>query len=144
MWLSINLLTAFLASSVVSIFEGTISQVVALATFMPIVSGMGGNAATQTLTIMIRSIATGELRDENQKKVLKKELTVAIIDGILIGLLITTITYIIVRNLTFGLIAGAALLLNILISAVGGFFVQLRSEERRVGKECRSRWSPYH
>ena len=132
MWLSINLLTAFLASSVVSIFEGTISQVVALATFMPIVSGMGGNAATQTLTIMIRSIATGELRDENQKKVLKKELTVAIIDGILIGLLITTITYIIVRNLTFGLIAGAALLLNILISAVGGFFVPLILKKLKI------------
>ena len=129
MWLSINLLTAFLASSVVGIFEGTISQVVALATFMPIVSGMGGNAATQTLTIMIRGIATGELRYENQRKVLKKELTVAIIDGILIGILIITITYIIVRNITFALIAGVALLLNILI---GGFFVPLILKKLKI------------
>lgn len=132
MWLSINLLTAFLASSVVGIFEGTISQVVALATFMPIVSGMGGNAATQTLTIMIRGIATGELRYENQRKVLKKELTVAIIDGILIGILIITITYIIVRNITFALIAGVALLLNILISAIGGFFVPLILKKLKI------------
>jgi len=132
MWLSINLLTAFLASSVVGIFEGTISQVVALATFMPIVSGMGGNAATQTLTIMIRGIATGELRYENRKKVLKKELTVAIIDGILIGILIITITYIIVRNITFALIAGVALLLNILISAIGGFFVPLILKKHKI------------
>jgi magnesium transporter len=132
MWLSINLLTAFLASSVVGIFEGTISQVVALATFMPIVSGMGGNAATQTLTIMIRGIATGELRYENRKKVLKKELTVAIIDGILIGILIITITYIIVRNITFALIAGVALLLNILISAIGGFFVPLILKKLKI------------
>jgi magnesium transporter len=132
MWLSINLLTAFLASSVVGFFEGTISQVVALATFMPIVSGMGGNAATQTLTIMIRGIATGELRYENQRKVLKKELTVAIIDGILIGILIITITYIIVRNITFALIAGVALLLNILISAVGGFFVPLILKKLKI------------
>ena len=132
MWLSINLLTAFLASSVVGIFEGTISQVVALATFMPIVSGMGGNAATQTLTIMIRGIATGELRYENRRKVLKKELTVAIIDGILIGILIITITYIIVRNITFALIAGVALLLNILISAIGGFFVPLILKKLKI------------
>ena len=132
MWLSINLLTAFLASSVVGFFEGTISQVVALATFMPIVSGMGGNAATQTLTIMIRGIATGELRYENRRKVLKKELTVAIIDGILIGILIITITYIIVRNITFALIAGVALLLNILISAIGGFFVPLILKKLKI------------
>ena len=132
MWLSINLLTAFLASSVVGFFEGTISQVVALATFMPIVSGMGGNAATQTLTIMIRGIATGELRYENRRKVLKKELTVAIIDGILIGILIITITYMIVRNITFALIAGVALLLNILISAIGGFFVPLILKKLKI------------
>ena len=132
MWLSINLLTAFLASSVVGLFEGTISEVVALATFMPIVSGMGGNAATQTLTIMIRGIATGELRDENQKKVLKKELTVALIDGILIGILISSITFFRVKNLTFGLIAGVALLLNILISAIGGFFVPIILKKLKI------------
>ena len=125
MWLAINLFTAMLASSVVGLFENTISQVVALATFMPIVSGMGGNAAPQTLTIMIRGIATGELRTENEKQVLRKELIVSLFDGIFMGILILAITYFFVKNITFSIIIGTALLLNIIISAIGGFFVPL-------------------
>ena len=125
MWLTINLFTAMLASSVVGFFEGTISQIVALATFMPIVAGMGGNAATQTLTIMIRGIAMGELNYENEKDVLKKELCVAIMDGLIIGVLIGVITYIRVRNIAFGVIISCALLFNILVSAIGGFFVPI-------------------
>ena len=92
---------------------------------MPIVSGMGGNAATQTLTIMIRGIATGELRTENEKQVLRKELIVSLFDGIFMGILILVITYFFVKNITFSIIIGTALLLNIIISAIGGFFVPL-------------------
>lgn len=131
-WLTINLFTAMLASSVVRMFEGTISQIVALATFMPIVAGMGGNAATQTLTIIIRGIAMGELTYENEKAVLKKELCVAVIDGLILGLLMGTITYIFVGNLVFGFIIATALLFNILLSAIGGFFVPITLKKLNI------------
>ena len=72
-WLGVNLVTAFLAASVVALFEGTIEKVTALAVFMPIVAGMGGNAATQTLTVIVRGLALGELAWANARKALAKE-----------------------------------------------------------------------
>src|ERR687892_1690748 len=85
-WLGVNLVTAFVAASVVALFEGTIERVTALAVFMPIVAGMGGNAATQTLTVIVRGIALGELTWGNSRKALFKEALVGIVNGLVCGL----------------------------------------------------------
>ena len=77
-----------MAASVVGVFEGTISKIVALATFMPIVTGMGGNAGTQTLTLIVRGIALDELNEKNTKQVLIKELIVGIVNGICLGIVV--------------------------------------------------------
>lgn len=92
-WLFVNLLTAILAAATVSLFEGTIQKVVALATFMPIVAGMGGNAGTQTLTIIIRSIALGEVTAKNSLKILLKEFGVGLFTGIAMGVAVAFLGY---------------------------------------------------
>ena len=84
-WLLVNLVTATLAAKTVSLFENTIAQIVALATFMPMVAGMGGNAGSQTLTLIIRGIAIGEISYENQAGILKKEIAIGIINGLCLG-----------------------------------------------------------
>ena len=122
-WLMVNLLTALLASAVVGIFEGTISQVVTLATFMPIVTGMGGNAGTQTLTIIVRGIALGELTGENAKRILKKEILVGFTTGIAIGAAIAVIGYLWERNFMFGIVIGTAMILNMVVATIAGFIV---------------------
>lgn len=92
-WLFVNLLTAILAAATVSLFEGTIQKVVALATFMPIVAGMRGNAGTQTLTIIIRSIALGEVTAKNSLKILLKEFGVGLFTGIAMGVAVAFLGY---------------------------------------------------
>src|ERR671910_793987 len=92
-WLGVNLVTAFLAAAVVGLFEGTISQVTALAVFMPIVAGMGGNAATQTLTVIVRGIALGELTWGNARKALLKEVSVGLGNGLVIGVLAAALVW---------------------------------------------------
>src|SRR6185436_16924792 len=81
-WLAVNLVTAFVAAAVVALFEGTISQWSALAVFMPVVAGMGGKAATQTLTVIVRGIALGELSWANTRKALLKEAAVGLANGV--------------------------------------------------------------
>lgn len=122
-WLIINLFTAILASSVIARFEITISQVVALATLMPIVSGMGGNAGSQTLTLIIRGIATGEIDLKNIPKILLKEISTSTINGLIVGFLLCLITYIRYQNICLGLVIMAALALNLIISAIAGTLV---------------------
>lgn len=122
-WLIINLFTAILASSVIARFEITISQVVALATLMPIVSGMGGNAGSQTLTLIIRGIATGEIDLKNIPKILLKEISTSSINGLIVGFLLCLITYIRYQNICLGLVIMAALALNLIISAIAGTLV---------------------
>lgn len=122
-WLIINLATAFLASSVITYFSSSIARVVALAAIMPIVSGMGGNAGTQTLTLITRSIALGELDKKNLFSSLMKELSAGIINGIVIGVLTGAISYMISGNYTLGVIVGVAMILNTLVAVTAGFFV---------------------
>ncbi len=122
-WLFVNLFTALLASLTVSLFEGTIQKIVALAAFMPIVAGMGGNTGTQTLTIIVRSIALGELTFENSKKVLFKEIGVGIVTGMAIGFAAAALGFIIEKSLVFGLVLGTAMLLNMIAATFAGYFV---------------------
>ena len=122
-WLFVNLVTAILAAATVSLFQGTIQKVVALATFMPIVAGMGGNAGTQTLTIIIRSIALGEIDAKNAKKILIKEFGVGIIAGISIGIAVAILGYMWEKNVVFGLVIGIAMILNMVAATMSGFTV---------------------
>jgi len=105
------------------LFEGTIEKVVSLATFMSIVSGMGGNAGTQTLTIIVRGLALGELNSENVKRVLLKEFGIGIITGVAVGSVIAILGFIWERNIAFGIIIGVAMILNMIVATVTGFIV---------------------
>lgn len=131
-WLIVNLVTAILAASVVGIFEGTISKVVTLATFMPIVAGMGGNAGTQSLTIVVRGIALGELTGENAKRVFLKELLVGLTTGAVIGFIIAILGLIWEGNAVFGLVIGVAMVLNMMVATMAGYIVPVILKKLKV------------
>ena len=122
-WLLVNLVTATLAAKTVSLFENTIAQIVALATFMPMVAGMGGNAGSQTLTLIIRGIAIGEISYENQADILKKEIAIGIINGLCLGLVVGVLGYFWVGSLVFGFVIGTAMLLNLIVATISGYLV---------------------
>ncbi|MBD7912402.1 magnesium transporter [Clostridium cibarium] len=131
-WLFVNLLTAILAAAVVGMFEGTISQVVTLATFMPIVTGMGGNAGTQSLTIVVRGIALGELTGENAKRIFIKELFVGIFTGIALGAVIALLGYFWERNVVFGIVIGIAMILNMAFATMSGFLIPVILKKLKI------------
>ena len=124
-WLGVNLVTAFVAASVVALFEGTIEQITALAVFMPIVAGMGGNAATQTLTVIIRGIALGELTWSNARKALLKEAIVGMGNGIVLGLVAAAVVWGTRGNPVLGLVLGGAMIINMFVAATAGTLIPL-------------------
>jgi magnesium transporter len=109
----------------VALFEGTISQITALAVFMPIVAGMGGNAATQTLTVVVRGIALGELSWGNSRKALLKEAMVGIGNGVVLGLVAAAVAWGTRGNPVLGLVLGAAMIINMFVAATAGTLVPL-------------------
>lgn len=131
-WLVINLFTAVMAAAVISLFEGTISQVVSLATIMPIVTGMGGNAGTQSLTIVVRGLSLGELTKENAVSILAKEVGVGLFSGIVIGVLIAVGAMLFERNPMFGLVTGVAMFLNMILANIAGYFIPVLLEKCHV------------
>lgn len=131
-WLIVNLITAILAASVVGAFEGTISQVVTLATFMPIVAGMGGNAGTQSLTIVVRGIALGELDKDNGMRIFIKELLVGLTTGVVIGAIIAVLGFIWERNFVFGIVIGVAMILNMMVATMSGFIVPVILKKLKI------------
>lgn len=131
-WLVINLFTAVMAAAVISLFEGTISQVVSLATIMPIVTGMGGNAGTQSLTIVVRGLSLGELTKENAVSILAKEVGVGLFSGIVIGVLIAVGAMLFERNPMFGLVTGAAMFLNMILANIAGYFIPVLLEKCHI------------
>src|SRR5918994_7938595 len=124
-WLGINLVTAFLAAAVVGLFEGTIERITALAVFMPIVAGMGGNAATQTLTVIVRGIALGELSWGNSRKALLKEAVVGIGNGLVLGVVAALVAWATRGNPVLGLVLCAAMIINMFVAATAGTLVPL-------------------
>lgn len=131
-WLFVNLITAILAASVVGMFEGTISQVVTLATFMPIVAGMGGNAGTQSLTIVVRGIALGELTGDNARQIFLKELGVGLTTGIAIGTVIAALGFLWEKKIIFGVVIGIAMILNMAVATMSGFIVPVILKKLKV------------
>lgn len=125
LWLSVNLATAFIAASVVGEFEGTIQRLVALAVLMPIVAGMGGNAGTQVLALMIRGLALGQIGRSNARVLLWKEVRVALINGLVLGTLLGIIVFVWYRDLPLSLVIATALTINLCSAALGGVLVPL-------------------
>jgi magnesium transporter len=124
-WLAVNMFTAFLAASVVSLFEHTIQQVVALAVFMPIVAGMGGNAGMQTLTVIVRGIALGELTWGNTRKALMKEALVGLGNGLALGALGAIAVFLMKGNPVLGGVLGLAMVINMFTAATAGTLIPL-------------------
>ena len=125
LWLGINLLTAFLASWVVSQFEYTIEKIVALAVLMPIVAGMGGNAGTQTLAIVIRGLALGQISGANARRVLTKQLAIGSLNGVVWALVVGVVAFIAYDSYQLGLIIGAAMVINLAAAALAGVVLPL-------------------
>src|SRR5687768_9665588 len=131
-WLCINLATAFLAAAVVGVFEGTIAKWTALAVFLPIVAGQGGNAGVQTLTVIIREMALGEMTIGDGRKALVKEVILGILNGIAIGILVGVIGWFWKGSILLGVIVGVAMLLNMVAAALSGVMVPYTLKALRI------------
>ncbi|MFW5426633.1 MAG: magnesium transporter [Methylophagaceae bacterium] len=125
LWLGVNLLTAFLAAWVIGLFDTTIEKQVALAILMPIVASMGGVAGSQTLTLVIRAMALGQLNDKNQRWLLRKELSVGAINGFIWAIAIAAVTTLWFNNIELGLLIGAAIIINLIAAALAGVSIPL-------------------
>jgi len=130
-WLGVNLLTAFLASWVIGLFETTIEKQVALAVLMPIVASMGGIAGSQTLTLVIRSMALGQLNDKNQRWLLRKELAVGASNGVIWAIAIAIVTSLWFSNIALGILIGTAIIINLIAAALAGVTIPLAL--KRIG-----------
>ena len=124
-WLILNLVTAFIAASVVGLFKDTISSFVLLAAYMPVVAGMGGNAGTQTLAVVVRGLALREIELKTAKKVIANEIIAGGINGIINGILVAAVAFIFNQSLILGIITGAAIIFNMMIAGFFGAIVPL-------------------
>ena len=125
LWLAVNLVTAFLASRVIGVFEGTIEKLVALATLMPIVAGIAGNSGNQTAALIIRSLALGLVNPDNARRLIKKELAISLLNGLVWGSITGLFAYLLYGSLPLGLVLMSAMSLNLLVGALVGMLVPL-------------------
>ena len=128
-WLIVNLVTAFIAASAISLFEGVIEQVVALSSIMTIISGMGGNAGSQTLSVAIRGITLGEINLKDDWKLVFKEILLGLLDGALIGLITGIIVSLRYGNAYLGVVTILAMVGNLIIAGIGGYLIPLILEK---------------
>ncbi len=133
MWLAVNLCTAFFASRVIGVFENTIEKIVALAALMPIVAGIAGNSANQTTTIIIRSLALGQITSTNTRRLINKELAIGSLNGLVWGSVAGLFAYYLYKNILIGLILTGAVLLNLLLGALAGMLIPLAMQ--RMGRD---------
>ena len=125
LWLSLNLITAFIAASTINIFQDVIDKFVYLAILMPIVASMGGVAATQTLTIVLRGLTLEQINSSNIRWLFKRELAVSILNGIVLSVLVGFITYAWFQELAISLLISCALIINLISSVIAGILVPL-------------------
>ncbi len=128
-WLAVNLVTAILASMVIAIFEDTISGLVALAVLMPIVASMGGNAGTQSLTVAVRALATRDLTDANVWRVIRREVLVGLVNGLIFAVVMGIVGYVWFGNLTLGYVIGVAMVINLVVAGLAGTGVPILLEK---------------
>ena len=132
-WLAINLVTAFIASRVIGGFEGSIAQLVALAALMPIVAGVGGNSGNQTITLIVRSLALGQIPASNAWRMVAKEVGISLINGVVWGGVMGLAAYLLYGSANLGLVMAAAMTLNMLVAALSGLLIPLALE--RMGRD---------
>lgn len=128
MWLAINLVTAFIASRVIGVFEGSIEKLAALAALMPIIAGIGGNSGNQTTALIIRGLALGQINPANTRRLMLKELGVALLNGVVWGMAVGVFAWILYDNVALGGVMALAMLLNLLLAALAGIFIPLIME----------------
>ena len=131
-WLLVNLATAFLASSVLGLFEGSLEKMVALAVLAPIVASQGGNATTQTMTVAVRALATRELTDANAWRVIVRELLVGLVNGFAFAVITGVAAWAWFRVPGLGIVIGLAMLCNLIAAALGGILIPLGLNRLRV------------
>jgi len=131
-WLLVNLATAFLASSVLGLFEGQLQKMVALAVLAPIVASQGGNATTQTMTVAVRALATQDLSDANARRVIVRELLVGLLNGVAFAVITGIAAYIWFRVPALGVVIGLAMICNLVAAALGGILIPLALHRLRV------------
>ncbi len=131
-WLVVNLGTAVIASSVVGLFQGAITKFALLAVLMPIVSGMGGNAGTQTLAVVVRALATNQLTSSNTVRMIGRELRIATANGLTLGLLIGTSSALLFSNPLLGMVIGSAMIINNLTAGLAGILVPVTLDRMRI------------
>jgi magnesium transporter len=131
-WLLVNLFTAFLAASVISLFDRTIEHIVALAVLMPIVAGMGGNAGSQTMTVTVRALATRDIDIYNAWRIIRREMGVGFINGIVFAVLIGIVAAVWFQDPNLGGIIGAAMIINMFVAAVAGILIPLLLDRLRI------------
>jgi magnesium transporter len=132
-WLALNLCTAFVASRVVGLFEGSISRLAALAALMPIVAGIGGNSGNQTTTLIVRALALGQVSAQGARRLLAKELGISALNGALWGGVLGIVAGALYRNVALGGVMALAMLLNLVVAALAGIFIPLAME--RFGRD---------
>jgi len=125
LWLAINLMTAFIASMTISLFQATIDQIVYVAILMPIVASMGGVAATQTLTIVIRGLTLQQINSTNLNWLFKREMAVAIVNGILLSGFVGGMTFLWFHEMIISILISIAMMINLLCSALAGVFIPI-------------------
>ena len=131
-WLLVNLATAFLASSVLGLFEGQLQKMVALAVLAPIVASQGGNATTQTMTVAVRALATRDLSDANALRVILRELLVGLLNGLAFAVITGVAAYVWFDVPALGLVIGLAMICNLVAAALGGILIPLALHRMRV------------
>ncbi|MFZ9528337.1 MAG: magnesium transporter [Burkholderiales bacterium] len=124
-WLAVNLVTAFIASRVIGVFENSISQLVALAALMPIVAGIGGNSGNQTTTMIVRALALGQITRDNAQALFVKEISVSALNGLIWGSIVGLFAFLIYHNWQLGLVMTGAMALNLLLAAIMGVVIPL-------------------
>lgn len=131
-WMMVNLVTAFLAAAVVGLFDSTLAKATVLAAFMPVVAGQGGNAGTQTATIAVRSLALGDLQVSDVLRACKKEILVAVANGLAVGTVAGLGSYVWEQNLALSTVLASALFLNICAATMGGVLIPLGLKSVKV------------
>jgi magnesium transporter len=133
LWLAVNLCTAFFASRVIGVFEGTIEKLVALATLMPIVAGIAGNSGNQTTTLIIRALALGQVTPENARRMILKELAISLLNGLVWGGVAGLFAWWLYDIIALGVVMMGAMLLNLLVGALVGILVPMAMQ--RMGRD---------
>ena len=132
-WLAVNLVTAFIASRVIGLFEGSIEKLVALAALMPIVAGIGGNSGNQTITMIVRAMALDQVNTGSTSRLMRKELAVGLINGLVWGGVIGVVAYLLYGSWSLGVVMTAAMTLNLLLAALMGVLIPMTLS--RLGRD---------